>query len=75
MSRRLVKPLVPLLVAVVAVILGLFAMSTSYADQSPNVTPPVETTRVSVPAERLPGADHVNTDSGACSSCLNGGED
>ena len=76
MSRRVAKPLVPLLVAVVAVILGLFATSTSHADQSPGVTPPAETVRVSAPAEvGPPDADHVTTDSGACSSCLNGGED
>jgi hypothetical protein len=82
MSRRLAKPLVPLLVAVVAVLLGLFAMSSSYAGQTPGRVPvdaPVTIPPVHEPSPVPAGggtpATPTTYDPGACSSCLGDGED
>jgi len=83
MSRRLAKPLIPLLVAVVAVLLGLFAMSSSYAGQTPGrvpvdapvTIPPVHDEPSPVPAGGGMPAAPTTYDPGSCSSCLGGGAD
>ena len=53
MSRRVAKPLVPLLVALVALVLGFLAMGTSFADE-PAVSPAPTVTQ-NAPSPVKPG--------------------